>query len=318
LLNGIDQYAQAPQAKTLPPYPYGPQSSSESVRQPPPYTHPTGAGQRQDHNPAPYSSVGQAPPSRASISNMLSNPTGTPKPPMYAVTPSSSVVYAAQTPTEYLAYVMKFPYLKNAYLRRAKTYVSPYSPGGGFTEQWMPKLPDSKPGPPTAIAPRPSGPSTAQPFYHGQQATPTLPAPRPTAQFQSSDAFQRDMARTSQPPEGTPKWEQMLKQLATSTGPTALPTATAGSQDSPQAPQPRCPPPPSRSSMQYDIPRSMQVSQNHAPPLPPPREPQRPTPSPISDDGKGVVGVTAAQGTPTLPPLQSPAQVHGVETWRYS
>lgn len=319
LLNGIDQYAQPPQPKALPPYPYGSQSSSESVRQPPPYAHPTGAGQRQDHSPAPYSPAGQAPPSRASISNMLSTPTGTPKPQMYAVTPSSAVVYAAQTPTEYLAYVMNFPYLKNAYLRRAKTYVSPYSPGGGFTEQWMPKLPNSKTGPRTAIAPRPSGPSTSQPFYHGQQAPPTLPPPRPTAQFQSSDAFQRDMARTSQPPDGAPKWEQMLKQLATSTGQTALPTATAGSAGSPQSPQPRYPPPPTRPSLQYDIPRSMQVgAPSHTPPLPPPQEPQRPTPSPISDDGKGVVGASSAQGKPALPSLQSPAQVHGAETWRYT
>jgi hypothetical protein len=104
---------------------------------------------------------------------MQSNPSGTPKPPMYADAPSSLVIYAAQSPTEYLAYVMKFPYLKNAYLRRAKTYVSPYSPGGGFTQAWMPNISNS--GPPTAMAPNQGGPMPSQPHYHGQQPSSDVP-----------------------------------------------------------------------------------------------------------------------------------------------
>jgi hypothetical protein len=316
ILNGIDQFAHSSQSKALPPYPYSPQASSHSPHQLPP--NPFSQSQSQSQNgqpnyspPVSNSSASQKPSGRGSISGMLSNPSGPPKPPMYAIAPSSSVVYAAQSPTEYLAYVKNYPYLKNAYLRRAKTYVSPYSPGGGFSQDWMPKLPTL--GASTTIAPKATAP-TSQGYYHGH-TLPKLPPPRPTAQFQSSDAFQRDLARTSQPTDGAPKWEQILKQLATSTGPTALPTTTAVA---PQAPQPRYPQSTSRSGLQYDIPRSMQPGPSHTPPLPPLRAPQRPTPSPISDDGKEAVGVSSGQGLPTLPPLQQLPPVHGAETWRYS
>jgi hypothetical protein len=51
-------------------------------------------------------------------------------------------------------------------------------------------------------------------------------------------------------------------------------------------------------------------------PTPSQREPQRPTPSPISDDGNG--GLVAVPSV--LPPLQPQPQagVHSGETWRYS
>jgi hypothetical protein len=309
MLNGIDQYAHTSQSKALPPNPY---ATQESPRQLPPYPWSQGAGQntRPTHSPAPYTPFGQAPPGQAPASSTQSNPSGTPKPPMYADAPSSLVIYAAQSPTEYLAYVMKFPYLKNAYLRRAKTYVSPYSPGGGFTQAWMPNISNS--GPPTAMAPNQGGPMPSQPHYHGQQPSSDVPAHRPTAQFQSSDAFQRDMARTSQPIDGTPKWEQMLKQLATSTGPSTQHSATAGP---PQAPHPYYASPSSRSSMSYDIPKNIPTAHSHTPPQLQPREPQRPTPSPISDDGKEL---SDAQAKPVLIPLQAAPQVHGGETWRYS
>jgi hypothetical protein len=317
MANGIDRYAQPLQPKATSAQPYSSQPNPQSPPPLPPYPYSQGSSQpaRPNYSPSPYGSVGQAPSGRASISNMLSNPSGTPKPPMYATAPSIPVVHAAQTPTEYLTYVMQYPYLKNAYLRRAKTYVSPYSnyPGGGFTESWMPKV--SNPSTPTAIAPRPGDPMPPQPYYHGQhQAPPSLPAPKPTAQFQSSDAFQRDMARTTQPSEA-PKWEQMLKQLATSTGPTALPTPTTGS---PPMIQPYYPPPVSRSGAAYDLPRSMQPAPNHTPPLPPPRDLRRPTPSPISDDGKGVVAVPTDHSNSNLPPFQVVPQGSGAETWRYA
>jgi len=309
--NGTGRYAQPIQ-------PYSSQPNSRSPPPLPPYPYSQGSGQstKPDYSPSPYGTVGQAPSGRASISSMMSSPIGPPKPPMYANAPSIPVVSAAQNPTEYLTYVMQYPYLKNAYLRRAKTYVSPYSnyPGGGFTESWMPKV--SNPSTPTAIAPRPVGPAPIQPYYHGQNHPATgLPASKPTAQFQSSDAFQRDMARTTHPAEA-PKWEQMLKQLATSTGPTALPTVTA---DPPQMMQPRYPPPTSRSGASYDLPRSMQPAPSHTPPLLQPRDLRRPTPSPISDDGKGVVAVPTEQAISSLPPLQVVPQGHpGAETWRYS
>ncbi|KAI4958509.1 hypothetical protein J4E86_004111 [Alternaria arbusti] len=313
LLNGIDKYAQPAQNNALPPYPY-----SQSPRQLPPSPYSPGAGQIAASPYGPPSHQSQASPhGRASISNMLSNPTGTPKPPMYAVTPSSEIIYAAQSPTEYLSYVMNYPYLRNCYLRRTKTYISPYSLDGGIAPEWMPKQPTPRTsGTPTSIAPRPiaSHGAAPSPGYYGPPPPTGLPAPRPSAQFQSQDAFQREMARTTQTPEA-PKWEQMLKQLATSTGPTGTPSMTA---HSPQAPQPRYPPSGPRSSLSYDLPRSMQASQIQTPPGPPPREPQRPTPSPISDDGKGGLVAVPRDQKPVLPPLQPTTNVHGVETWRYS
>jgi hypothetical protein len=274
MLNGIGQYAHTTQSKALPQNPFTPQLSSGSPRQLPPYPWSQGSAQntKPEYASPLYNPTVQSPSGQTPISNMLSNPSGTPKPPKYAVAPSSSVVYAAQTPTEYLVYVMKFPYLKNAYLRRAKTYVSPYSPGGGFTEAWMPKLPNSNSNTPTSIASRPSELTSHQPHYQGQHPPPSVPAPKPTAQFQSSDAFQRDMARTGHPADGTPKWEHMLKRLASSAGSTPQPVS----------------------------------------------EPQRPTPSPISDDGAGSIDATSAPVEAALPQLPAAPPLHGAETWRYS
>lgn len=309
ILNGTDQYAHSLQSKAPASNPSAAQPTSGSLPQLPPYPWSQGAGQ--NLNQSPYRPVGPAPSGRASISNILSNPTGTPKPTKYADAPSS-IVYTAKSSTEYLKYLLDFPYLKNAYLRRAKTYVSPYSPGGGFSESWMPKLPNS--GTPTSVAPSPGGPTPPQAHYHGQQQIPSLPAPKPAAQFQSSDAFQRDMARTNQPTDGVPKWEQMLKQLATSTGAPSGPTTTAGPS---QAPRPYYTPP-QRSSMSYEMPKSMQPAPAYTPPQLPPCEPQRPTPSPISDDGKEADAKPQLQGKPPPAPLQPAPTLHGGETWRYT
>jgi hypothetical protein len=318
MLNGIDQYAHTSQhPKALPQNPFTQGPNSGSPRQLPPYPWSQGPVQntKPEYTAPSYTPAGQAPSGQASVSDMLSNPSGTPKPPKYATEPSYPVVYAAQTPTEYLVYVMKFPYLKNAYLRRAKTYVSPYSPGGGFTEAWMPKLPNSSSSTPTSTAVRPGEPVSHQPQYLGHQPPPNLPASKPTAQFQSSDAFQRDMARTGQPVDGTPKWEHMLKRLATSAGPTTMPASTTGS---PQAPQPNYAQPPPPSSISHELLPNMTAAQTHTPSQPLSREPQRPTPSPISDDGNASVDAPTAQGKPTLPQLQAAPPLHGAETWRYS
>jgi hypothetical protein len=302
-LDEIDQYAQLSQhGKTLPLYPY-----AQSPRQLPPSPYSQGAGQAVSPT---YGTPGRETQAlsqgHSSISSMLSNPTGTPKPPMYAITPSSNVIYAAQSPVEYLDYVKSYPYLRNCYLRRTKTYFSPYSPDGGIAPEWMPKPPMPRASTTsTAIAPRPIAPTRATPqgYHHGSPST-GLPVPRPSAQFQSPDAFQREMARSTQTPEA-PKWEQMLKQLATSTGPTGMPSVTAS-----QAPQPRYPPSSSRSGLPCDLPRSMQASQT-----PPQAQPQRPTPSPISDDGKDG---SVAEQKPAMSSLQPAPPVHGAETWRYS
>lgn len=309
LLNGIDKYAQpSSQSKALPPYPFSP-----STQQLPPSPYTQGPG---PHLASPYAPVHRnhaleaSSQGRPSMPNMLSNPTGTPKPPMYAVAPSSPVVNAAQSPTEYLAYVMNYPYLRNAYLRRTKTYMSPYSLDGGIAPEWMPRPTGSQSnGAPSATASKPMathGSAPPQGYYHGTpQAAP--PAPRPSAQFQSPDAFQREMARAPQSAEA-PKWEQMLKQLATSATPAAQPSVPAT-----QTPLARYPPSGPRSTLTYELPRSMQ---SHTPPRLPSKEPPRPTPSPISDDGKGEAEKKEVK--PCVSVLQPAAPVHGGETWRYS
>ena len=302
LLGGIDKYAHANQShQALPPYPYS-QSSAQPPR-PPPYP-----GQ----STAPYGSPsqqGQAPPLHggAPYSSMPGTPTGPPKPPMYAVTPHSSVVHAAQTPTEYLTYVMQYPYLKNAYLRRQKTYISPYSPGGGIAPEWMPKPPQQPPQQQQQQAagatPMRAGSTGPHGFYHASPSPHTI-APRPAAQFQSPDAFQRGLTQASSAAAAAaPKWEQMLKQLATSTGapgsstvatPTCPATTTLGQsavaaagtpqQQQQQTQQQTQYPPLPRASTSYGMPNAPGPFKMHAPPssssgsfhLPPPPPPPPP------------------------------------------
>ncbi|KAL5118804.1 hypothetical protein ACEQ8H_003307 [Pleosporales sp. CAS-2024a] len=310
MLNGIDQYAHTSQSKVMPPNPFSSGPAPQSPRQLPPYPWSQGATPT-TRPPEQISNVHNPSAGRASISNIMSNPSGPPNPPKYANIPPSSVVYAAQTPTEYLVYVMKYPYLKNAYLRRAKTYVSPYSPGGGFTEAWMPKVPTAST--PAAVVPRP-GP---QPPYQGQHPTSSLPVSKPTAQFQSSDAFQRDVQRTSQPSDGTqtPKWEQMLKQLATSTGPTTSPDSGTDAAQPAQAYYAS----PSTHKSPYANPPNLQPAPSDKSPQILSRGPQRPTPSPISDDGKSVEGALSAESKKmVLPASQDTLPLHGSETWRYT
>ncbi|KAF2744315.1 hypothetical protein M011DRAFT_460883 [Sporormia fimetaria CBS 119925] len=237
-----------PGSQTLPPYPYGPPGGAPTAnRQPqqqPAYAYqqpqPQGQGQRHVYSPhvshpAPYT---QAPapapaPSAAPLSNILSNPAGKPNSSMYA--------HAYPFPTrphsqaDYLAYITKYPYLKNAFLRRAKTYISPYSPNGGITPEWRDRMPGNV-GPPRysqPIAPRP--PSTTNqhpPHPQGNpapyQGLPPLPPfnHRPTPQFQSADAFQRDMARSTPQPTPT-KWDSMMRQLQSSASPAPSPAVAS-------------------------------------------------------------------------------------------
>jgi hypothetical protein len=323
LLMGTEQYAHTYQSnQALPPHPYQPTVSSQSLQQ-----HPLLPTAPPDYGPpASYSDGKQAPPApngRALFPNTLSNPSGTPTPPMYAVTPSSSVVYAAQSPTEYLNYVMKYPYLTNAYLRRQKTYISPYSPGGGIAPEWMPRPPVSAEGPsPSAIAPKPPTPSGQIPQGHYQPHPPLDPSvPRPSAHFQSPDAFQREMARASPSANGAPKWEQMLKQLATSAGPSDTSTVTPPSAE---GLQPSRPPLVSRSSLSYGMPTFPEDGQ--APPPPHPNDAQHPIPSPLSDSSMGPKrpecspisddGQASVVAIPSLQPAS--AQAQGAETWRFS
>lgn len=294
MLSGIDQYAPTNQS-TLPPYPYYQASAPNAPRQVPPVPYSQSQPPATSRNAAP-------------LANVLSNPAGASKSPMYANAPSSiSTTQSPLSQSEYLAYVTKYPYLKNAFLRRAKTYISPYSPDGGFTPEWMPKPPGSTITTP-GIAPRPLSSSSSNRPAQGLGLSftggppPGLPPPRPMPQFQSPDAFQRDMAKAPIP--ATPvRWESMMKQLNKPTVP--------GNPSNPTTPldpalHPKSSTPPVLST---------------TPPLPPPNEPQRPIPSPISDapkspkrpeyspisdDGKGPANKA------TLP------QIHSGETWRYS
>jgi hypothetical protein len=331
LPSGIDQYAKGSQPS---PYSYHQTVSSNGGRQLPPSQYGQFQGQPQrpvyspptQHNTTAQSQL-QPHSAAAPLAGILSNPTGTSKPPGYAKTPSSSLstTHSPLPQSEYLAYVTKYPYLRNAFLRRAKTYVSPYSPDGGFTPEWTSKVNGSTT---PIITPRP--PSSSGRPAHGlglsfSAAPPaTLPPPRPMPQFQSSDAFQRDMANAPATYSGMPRWESMMKQLATSTASPAQSSATASTGSQPPAPRP--------SGISHEVPANTTIPiqsytpppQSTTPPFPPPNEPQRPIPSPISDaakspkrpeyspisdDGKGPVSKAS---------LASAPQAHLGETWRYS
>ena len=238
---------------------------------------------------------------------------------------------------------MQYPYLKNAYLRRQKTYISPYSPGGGIAPEWMPKPPPPQQQQQVAGAPpmRPGSTASAHGYYH-PSPPPHAIAPRPAAQFQSPDAFQRGLTQaSSSAAAAAPKWEQMLKQLATSTGapnsnPSTATTPAPPQHQHQQQPQPQYPPLP-RASASYGMgpfklnaPSRPSANIKLGPPLPPtqhpqhpqlrerlkPDEPARPIPSPISDDGKAggsgkaVVGVGAID--PALTAVPSTVPVAGV------
>jgi hypothetical protein len=327
-LNGHSPYAHIDQAnQALPPYPY---NSIRSPKESSPYPYQQGPGpiarpvysspaHRQNHSSQPPSRGG------APASHLLSNAAGTSRPPMYATAHSSPIDPYAQSPAsqaEYLAYVTKYPYLKNAFLRRAKTYISPYSPDGGFTPEWMPK-PVSTAGINPAFAAQRQSPVSqshhSKGFGHNFSggAPSNLPVPRPAPQFQSADAFRQEIAKAPRVPAAPPKWEHMFKQLGTSTGAPSRPALTMAAGPSPTALQPLAPRP------SNGLEGSAPAPSAHAS-APPPMEPQRPIPSPlsdaskspkrpevspISDDGNG----SSVAAKPTLLP-----PIHTAETWRYT
>ncbi|KAF2002448.1 hypothetical protein P154DRAFT_520925 [Amniculicola lignicola CBS 123094] len=294
LLHGIDHYAQSNQSR--PSYPYYPAPPATAIRELPPF---------------PYSQPPQAP-LRSPVYNPPAHQTS-------ASQGSSSSRSAAP-----LANILSAP---------AGT-TKPSIQDGGFNPEWMSRMasgPTSTSAAP-AIAPRPSASShrssggTPQGLgspYAGV-ATPNLPAPRPMPQFQTADAFQRDVAHAQPAPTGLAKWEHMVKQLGhitapasqSSITPSAVPTSTA---------VPFLPPPRSQNFPHDQTKTTTPPVQSHTPPHPHPSEisgavqtglgeaqksPERPQYSPISDDGKDM-----ADGKPTLPPL---GQIHAGETWRYS
>jgi hypothetical protein len=364
-LPDIDQYAQSQQlAHALPPYPYYHTETPSNPRQLPPfpYSHaqgstqgstqghtqspaqgPPGPTQGSGHRPAYDSRAHHTPVSQAQsssrgpapMSSMLGTIERPNNPPMYADTPPSSCLSTAPAPLssiDYIVHVSQYPYLKNAFLRRAKTYISPYSPIGGFTPEWRPQVGSTSISGPNLTATRaPSASRPAQPNQGlglsnlgGPPAPPSLPISmsRPVPQFQSQDAFQRDLSRAPAPPAGgMANWEHRFKQLGAS-GPPSLPPSLAAS---PQIPLSR------PSNLSHETKNGTTPVRSHTPTLPPPNESQRPIPSPlseasrspkrpeyspISDDGKGP-----GSNRPALPPLvslQNGDVLPSGETWRYT
>jgi hypothetical protein len=332
-LSGNSPYAHIPQVnQELPPYSY---NSTRSPRElpPNPYQQSPGPVSRPVYSPPAHrQSFSSQPPSRggAPASQPLSNPNGTSRPPMYATAHSSSTDPSAQSPAsqaEYLAYVTKYPYLKNAFLRRAKTYISPYSPDGGFTPEWMPRpavnAAFGAPGQPSVSQPHHPNGSGYAAFSGG--IPPSLPVPRPAPQYQTGDAFRQEIAKAPRVPAAPPKWDYMFKQLGTSTAPPSRPGLTMAAGSSPTTLQPLAPRPSSGSQGPVSLLPALAEGQSHTPPLPPPTEPQRPIPSPLSDVPKspkrpdispisdGGEATSAAAAKPTLLP-----PIHTADTWRYT
>lgn len=324
LLNGIDKYAAS--NPPLPPYPYHAPVASESINRLPPFPYAQPPQHHAYHPPAQSSPVPissahhQTATTRAApLANILSKPAGSSKSPMYANAPPypNPTALIASSQNEYLIYVTKYPYLRNAFLRRAKTYISPYSPDGNFNRDWPPK--------PT-ILPANADPSRApsaidkssQGLGLGYQkgSSLSLPPLRPTPQFQSADAFQRDMAKAPAAYSAMPKWESMMRQLKSSTG-----SPSPSHAPIPPTPPPHASalPPPHQSSAPHIRPET------HTPSVPPPAQPLNPVPSalvksnespkrpeysPISDVEHG----TASR--PSVSPLPPPA--HSGETVKRS
>ncbi|CAI6329844.1 unnamed protein product [Periconia digitata] len=181
----------------------------------------------------------------------------------------------------------------------------PPIPGGGFTSEWAPKPTPGGSAPPHPFGAQPS-PRNGRLSFTGDLPT-SPPVARPTPQFQSADAFQRDLAQAQRHPSGTPKWDQMFQQLNTNNKNLHSPSLPR----SPAYMQPLAPrlPSASRSSAAPVLAPAPQLS--HTPSLPPPNEPQRPIPSPLSDAAKSPTA-----GTENVVP-EKPA-VHSGETWRYT
>ncbi|KAL2353232.1 hypothetical protein BJ546DRAFT_847043 [Cryomyces antarcticus] len=221
---------------------------------------------------------------------------------------------APPTDYEYLAHIQKYPYLRNSYLRKPKQYVSPYSPDGGFSLEYMP-FPPTRPqstGVPPSMSQLSDSPPTApqaqqqysygasHPQQYQAQSQPQPPRPQPT--YQTAQQFQQQLgheAGRSAQTVGSAKYEHMLKQMAYSTGSDAVtPNLRGGAGGggsggwySPQAPTPSPLTDPSGT-----------------------RTPLRPEYSPVGEFGGGGAGAGAGAGAggQRIGYMQP-----GLETWRY-
>lgn len=131
---------------------------------------------------------------------------------------------STQPDLEYLQWLRKFPYLRNAYLRRPKVYESPYPGTSGFSEAYNPrKIMAEKqtqrhpayPQPQWGTAgPNPPGGSYPHNYPH-TPAHPPAPNSRPGLTFQSPQDFQADVNRTqASQMNNMPKFDMLIKQLS--------------------------------------------------------------------------------------------------------
>ncbi|KAF2145981.1 uncharacterized protein K452DRAFT_294599 [Aplosporella prunicola CBS 121167] len=236
--------AQPASRNAIPPYPYhqyGTQSYSSGSSRPsfstptytqasptPPYhqTHPhspyanyydinsgravqyPGFNRSETYSNSPYAQrVAPVAPMMGSSSASMSPPAQSPSIRSESVSSSG----AGQPDIEYLQFLQRFPYLRNAYLRRPKVYESPYPGNSGFSAAYDPRRRSMSQSSYMANGYGSYGGGHAYgPGYTGHNG-------RPSLTFQSPQDFQADVNKQqSQAPQmnGMPKFEMLLKQLS--------------------------------------------------------------------------------------------------------
>jgi hypothetical protein len=173
------------------------------------------------------------PTSTAPIVNMLGPAVSTPFMPPSQRGHSASV----STNESYIAHIMKYPYLRNAFLRRPKTYSSPYATGFGFTPEYQAKLVPNAvkmsqpslsyelPPPPKSTPPATSPPPTQS---HSQSLSPHSPSisvpnqvPRShVVRYETPQQFQQNVHRELEKatsPTGS-KFDFLISQINQSKG----------------------------------------------------------------------------------------------------
>ncbi|KAK7524803.1 hypothetical protein IWZ03DRAFT_341014 [Phyllosticta citriasiana] len=202
---------------------------------------------------------------------------------------------SGQADVEYLQFLQRFPYLRNAYLRRPKVYESPYPGTSGFSDAYDPRKLRTQASQPQSNVysqtlqnwGRPSLPQPNNLYnnsghglgaYSSNGANSTASASRPGLTFQSAQDFQADVNRAHVPPaNGSSKFELLIKQLSQANENAAR--RYAAQTQSQQHIQPRPPQPGMYYAQPYQQPAQTrgpppQPHMQHYPPPPP--QPQQP------------------------------------------
>lgn len=136
---------------------------------------------------------------------------------------------------DYLTSIQKYPYLKNALLRRPPKYTSPYAQGGGFTPEWTKHLEETAAPATNYTAPAGYRPpiisqytpasavdtAAASPYNHSlifqSPSVSQASTPPQFPQYQSSTEFQQQVRREAPKAEESKtmnQWDQLLQQLS--------------------------------------------------------------------------------------------------------